>query len=669
MKERLIIFFLLLLQFTAKCQTAATDSFRQTIYTAKEDTNKVNELNRLAELNEFTNADTAIILARQASVLSDSLHYQPGIAYAELLLSGAYTTLGNYRLALDYSFKCRDLSKELHIPRLYIRSLSHLKTCYSYMGESEKALYYARQMIPLAQEYFPKQISYPYVEIAKCFEDIQKDDSAIYYARESLNHYNAATVSGNDFVGLDPHSFILLTLATAYSDKGNYDSALLYFRNGASIAITSNIGVDLIDIYNGMSALFIKTGNRDSAAVYSRKVLADKMAKYYPVGLLAATQTLARIYQEESKTDSALKYLESTTILKDSLFNREKTTAAQAITFNQQEKEKELEASGLKYQNQLKIFSLVLGLTAMLVVALILYRHNRHRQRAYAQLMEQQNETVRQKAKTEQALSDLRSTQSQLIQSEKMASLGELTAGIAHEIQNPLNFMNNFSEINKELIDEIMQERNKAQGTRDEKLEIEILNDIKANEEKINHHGKRADAIVKGMLQHSRTGSGQKEPTDINVLADEYLRLSYHGLRAKDKSFNAIMDTDFDKSIGSINIIPQDIGRVLLNLYNNAFYAVSEKAKLSANSYQPTISVTTKKIDNRISITVSDNGNGIPQKVVDKIFQPFFTTKPTGQGTGLGLSLSYDIIKAHGGEIKAETKEGDGTRFIIQLPV
>jgi two-component system, NtrC family, sensor kinase len=277
---------------------------------------------------------------------------------------------------------------------------------------------------------------------------------------------------------------------------------------------------------------------------------------------------------------------------------------------------------------------------------------------------ERTSELFKQKENLQSALSDLKASQLQLVQSEKMASLGELTAGIAHEIQNPLNFVNNFSEVNSELSDELEQEAEK--GNIDE-IKI-IAKDIKANSEKINHHGKRADASVKGMLQHSRSGAGVKEPKDINALADEYLRLSLHGQRAKDKNFNASMNIDFDKSIGNINIIPQDIGRVLLNLYNNAFYAVNEKAKLSANSYQPTISVSTKKIDNKISITVSDNGNGIPQKALDKIFQPFFTTKPTGQGTGLGLSLSYDIIKAHGGEIKVETKEGEGSGFIIVLP-
>jgi signal transduction histidine kinase len=264
-----------------------------------------------------------------------------------------------------------------------------------------------------------------------------------------------------------------------------------------------------------------------------------------------------------------------------------------------------------------------------------------------------------------QSLEDLKSTQSQLIQSEKMASLGELTAGIAHEIQNPLNFVNNFSEVSNELLDEMKDEI--AAGNW--QMVTEIADDVKQNLVKILHHGKRADAIVKGMLQHSRSSSGVKEPTNINVLADEYLRLAYHGLRAKDKSFNATMRTDFDESIGNVNVIPQDIGRVILNLITNAFYAVNEKKKLVLPGYEPTVSVSTKRQNNRVLISVTDNGGGIPQKALDKIFQPFFTTKPTGQGTGLGLSLAYDIVKAHGGELRVDTIEGEGSEFIIQIPM
>jgi len=289
----------------------------------------------------------------------------------------------------------------------------------------------------------------------------------------------------------------------------------------------------------------------------------------------------------------------------------------------------------------------------------------RHKQKDYKLLQSQKEEIDNQKILLEKTLEELKAAQSQLILRERMASLGELTTGIAHEIQNPLNFINNFSDVNKELVEELQIELNSGNTTE----ALSISNDIKENEEKINLHGKRADAIVKGMLQHSRTTAGQKEPTDINTLADEYLRLSYHGFRTKDKSFNATLFTDFDKNLKKINIVPQEIGRLFLNLFNNAFYTVIEKMKLKGDGYEPTISISTRKLNNNVQIKIKDNGMGVPKKIADKIFQPFFTTKPTGQGTGLGLSLSYDIVKLHGGTIDLLTEEGVYTEFIIQLPI
>jgi len=301
--------------------------------------------------------------------------------------------------------------------------------------------------------------------------------------------------------------------------------------------------------------------------------------------------------------------------------------------------------------------------TLLIIAGFLIYKY----QQSYIVKRERertQQKELAQAKEIEKAYKELQATQQQLVQSEKMASLGELTAGIAHEIQNPLNFVNNFSEVSKELIGELSEEVDK--GNYDEVKSI--AQDVVRNLEKINHHGKRADAIVKGMLAHSRTGSGTKEPTDLNALAEEYLRLSYHGLKAKDASFAATFQFKPDKNLSKANVVPQDIGRVLLNLMNNAFYVVNEKSKQNIAGYEPTVEVRTKKEDNKVLVSVKDNGNGIPEKVLDKIFQPFFTTKPTGQGTGLGLSLSYDIVKAHGGELKVETKEGEGSEFFIQLP-
>ncbi|MBK8682997.1 MAG: GHKL domain-containing protein [Bacteroidetes bacterium] len=406
-------------------------------------------------------------------------------------------------------------------------------------------------------------------------------------------------------------------------------------------------------------------GQIDSALYYAKKALEDDNRFGGLDRVSQAYNTLYLLYKEQENKDSMFTYLRLSKTLDDSLnrVEKEKIYAYQNIGFNEQIKIKDQENERIEKENTIRIYVLLIGIGVFMLIAFLLYRNNRNRKKATELLQKQKTEIEVQKKNVEITLSELKSAQSQLIQSEKMASLGELTAGIAHEIQNPLNFVNNFSEVNSELIDELKTELaigNKQQA-------IELADDIKANEEKINHHGKRADAIVKGMLQHSRSSTGKKELTDINSLCDEYLRLSYHGLRAKDKTFNATMKTDFDQTLEKINIIPQDIGRVILNVLTNAFYAVSEKKKQLGDGYEPTVLINTRKVNKHIEIHVNDNGNGIPQKVLDKIFQPFFTTKPTGQGTGLGLSLSYDIVKAHGGELKVETKEGEGSTFIISI--
>jgi signal transduction histidine kinase len=355
--------------------------------------------------------------------------------------------------------------------------------------------------------------------------------------------------------------------------------------------------------------------------------------------------------------------------MKDSLFGPQKFKQLQLLMLDEQEQQQKIEREQEAYRNKIKYTSLFIALGIFLLIAFILMRNNRQKQKANNLLNEQKN-------KIETTLAELKSAQAQLIQSEKMASLGELTAGIAHEIQNPLNFVNNFSEVTNELIEEMKTEFN----NNDKEAAFGIADEVKKNLEKILYHGKRADEIVKGMLQHSRTGSGMKESTDINLLVDEYLRLSFHGWRAKDKSFNVSIQTDLGDKLENIEIVPQDIGRVLLNLFNNAFYAVTEKKKNSPTidggiPYEPRVTVSTKAVKPQsgvgglwVEIIIQDNGPGISEIAKEKIFQPFFTTKPAGKGTGLGLSLSYDIIKTHNGEIKVESGENKGTTFIILLP-
>ncbi len=480
-------------------------------------------------------------------------------------------------------------------------------------------------------------------------------DSAMQMEKDAADMFirkNAKAYLGN----------VYNAIGKIYLKKNEHELALQYFHKGIQTAKEESNLANLSNLYSSMTDYFLHTAiNKDSSLHYAKMNLA-LLRSMEEKNLGDVYTEMAECYQQQHHLDSTIKYQELSLMTKDSTYSIEikNLTDFQNLTFDEQLKLQVLEKEKIQTQSRIRTYGLLAGLSVFTIIALILFRNNRQKLKANKIL--------------ETTLSNLKSTQSQLIQSEKMASLGELTAGIAHEIQNPLNFINNFAEVNAELIDELNE------GLENQNLEEvkSIAGNIRENEDKILFHGKRADAIVKGMLQHSRSSIGSKEPTDINALADEYLRLAYHGMRAKDKSFNATMKTDFDPAIGLINIIPQDIGRVILNLITNAFYAVSTpKSPKGDLPFIPTVTISTRIIKsplgdlgaNIVTISVSDNGLGIPQHILDKIFQPFFTTKPTGQGTGLGLSLSYDIVKAHGGELKVETKEGEGSTFIIQLPV
>jgi two-component system NtrC family sensor kinase len=474
----------------------------------------------------------------------------------------------------------------------------------------------------------------------------QKKDSAISLYIES---YKLAVEKN-----LEPAIPIALLDLSFFDKKEN---KLQYYRQTSQMPFTIRNSGMKSSIDSRYAKYYMEQKRMDSALYFAKQVYNN--AKTADLTLqLNALALMGDYYRALPNTDSTLSYLERFYTLKDSLYGDKVVEQAQTMAYNDMQRQKELEAQNIAFKNRMMFYFLSAIAFFLIILAFIFWRSKRKEQQAKAMVQKQNDDLA-------QTLDKLKATQSQLIQSEKMVSLGELTAGIAHEIQNPLNFVNNFSEVSMELIDEMEAEM--AKGDTDEA--IAIATDIKQNLEKINYHGKRADGIVKGMLQHSRSSSGIKEPTDINKLADEYLRLAYHGLRAKDKSFNATIKTDYDETIGTLTIIPQDMGRVILNLITNAFYVVDEKRKQIGEGYEPTVSVSTKKVGAEVTISVKDNGNGIPQKVLDKIFQPFFTTKPTGQGTGLGLSLSYDIVKAHNGELKVETKEGEGTEFYITLPL
>ncbi len=516
-------------------------------------------------------------------------------------------------------------------------------------------------------EDFPKAILYLSaalkIDSANHFESGEMNDRmTLGFAYEKLNKLDSAELHTNLVLQQKNKiqklvQYVLAVSANIALKKGEVARADSLFRQALALSEANSDYLTAADICGDMAKLFTANRQKDSAIAYALRGFEFSQRINFRKGMMRTGTMLAELYGKESP-GNAIDYYKIAARAKDSLFGMGSIQMIQNMVAGEEARQKEAEETRIAYRNQVKMYSLLAGLAVLLIIAVLLYRNNKQKQKANSLLSAQ-------KEKVESALAQLNETQAQLIQSEKMASLGQLTAGIAHEIQNPLNFVNNFSEVSVDLTREMLEEVGKG-NTMEAK---EIASDLIQNLQKINHHGKRADEIVKGMLQHSRAGTGSKEQTDINALCDEYLRLAYHGMRGKDNEFTATLKTDYDPAIGRLNISPQDIGRVLLNLYNNAFYTVAEKKKQAGENYTPVVAVTTKKQTGKIEIHVHDNGKGVPHLIIDKIFQPFFTTKPTGQGTGLGLSLSYVIIKAHGGEIKIESQENRGSTFIIQLPV
>ena len=593
-----------------------------------------------------SNLDSSLKYVKQFNAVSPKPKFWQANGF--VIMGDIYLRLGNSSLALKNMLKGTKILKELNDSSGMGMAYWNLGKLYQSINDYSKAINYYSISIKVsssAKENGPWIFSLGY--LGNLYLELGSLDSALFYTRSA---YEMKMPDRGNYAPI-----LLAQLGNIYQKQGNIPLARTYYRTALNEAYSSNNLDAGIDASLGMAILLKNENAFDSSYSYSIEAL--KLARQLnKPELLLKTQTFLKdLFKEKGILDSSSRYQEAIISERDSL---EKINRISDISLAEQQWAQEAETQQKEFQTKLKLYGLIGSLVIFLFVAIFLYLNNRQKQKLNVLLNQQKDEIQR-------TLTELKTSQAQLIQSEKMASLGELTAGIAHEIQNPLNFVNNFSEVNQEMVAEATEEIDK--GNYEEVKNI--LHDIKDNSKKINHHGKRADAIVKGMLQHSRASTGKKEPTDINALADEYLRLSYHGFRAKDKNFNATMETSFDETIGKINVIPQDIGRVLLNLFNNAFYAVNEQKSLNPISYNPTVFVRTQKSDDKIQITIRDNGNGIPKKILDKIFQPFFTTKPTGQGTGLGLSLSYDIIKAHGGEIKVESKEGEGSEFVIHLPL
>lgn len=649
------------------------DSLRISLLFEKNDTLKMAAYRSLGFYYQEFIADSGLYFHEQQLALSKKLSMNLWQADAYSQAGQVLKDLGNIMKAYEYHSEAMKLAadeknesdnwrpwsfsnaKNGHEARIAILGMNYhmMGSLWVSLREFEKAKSSYQQALKHGESVNNGKIIFN--AMANLSEDLTRDSALMW----QIKRLDIAAKAGFKRVG-----GAYLRIANIYREKGEMDSAKIYLQMSIASNIAENQIKQLAYSYLTFSRFFLVQKNKDSSLYYANKALETARLFGLAGWIQDGYQILADAYDLNNNKDSAFKYEKLSNKLNDSLKNARiaSLTEYQKFAFNEQQRLKKMDEEKTAYANKLKMIGLITVLSAILLVAIILYRNNRQKHKANKVL--------------ESTLSNLKSTQTQLIQSEKMASLGELTAGIAHEIQNPLNFVNNFSELNTEMLAEMKGEIDKGNL---EEVRI-IANEIINNETKINHHGKRAERIVKGMLEHSRKSTGIMESTDLNKLCAEFVRLSYHGMKAKDKGFNGEYTLNLDPALPLVKVVSQDIGRVLLNIINNAFQATQEKAQKDKD-YKPNVTVTTKILSKSdfaslrlCEIKITDNGPGIPENIKDKIFQPFFTTKPTGLGTGLGLSLAYDIVKAHRGELKVETppggqtgKDGVGSTFIISL--
>ena len=664
MRKYLLVFLLplfFMVSTTCSAQKSDVDSLAKAYKKNKQDTTLVQLLDTKAIETELqTNTDSGLMHTRQALAISRRIHYERGEAQSLADMANFLNEKGDLPGSLKVTFEVLPMAIRLNDDTLISECYNTLGLTYSTLKNNPKALeYYHKGLAAATQGRLGIQMVIESNNLSREFLDMDQLDSALWYTNK------AYALSLKKHLDLDI-GFLIRNFGIIQFKKGNYAHSIDFFRKSAAQKATLTNHYLQGEDYRRMAEAYQKLDNLDSCIICAKIAYEQAQLENNPNQVMQVTSLLTDVFKAKNDYKQAYDYQQVMLKAQDSLFSQQKTLQVQNLTFSEQQRQDALKAAAIAYQNKVRFYALIGVLAVVVLILVILWFNNSNRKKANRLLQERNEQIEKQREVVEKTLSELKSTQTQLIQSEKMASLGELTAGIAHEIQNPLNFVNNFSEVNREMLDELDEELNK--GAIPEAKAIAA--DIRQNEEKINHHGKRADFIVKGMLLHSRNTTGEKEATDINVIANEFLKLSYHGLRAKDKKFNAELVTNFDKDLPKVVVAHQDIGRVLLNLFNNAFYAVNQKQQTVGADYKPEVIVSTSIAKNNLVISVKDNGNGIPDAIKEKIMQPFFTTKPTGEGTGLGLSLSYDIVvKGHGGTLEVNSKEGEGSEFMVRLPL
>ncbi len=644
---------LLLFAKSSLGQNGQVDSLKRQLAIAKNDTSRILVISEICAVYQTNDFDSLKIYSKKGLALAQQVDFPKGEVQIMANLAVGLQLHGDMPQSLALLFKALQIAQERHLTEQIIHCLNHLGDAYWYLNDFSRSITYyksADKLIKTANsegklDYYTDED----LNLGLAFLSLNMMDSAKTYVEEYSKK------SSED----DPNYSYFLALRGQIEFKtGDLKKGFDDLKQSVRLNEANHDDYNECQSCYYLAGFFRKTGQSDSSIFYAKKGLAAAQRINYKVGILYNSKFLAEQY-EGKVNDLAYYYLKLANSTNETLFGSGKVKELQKVLSEEQERQRQKEAERIAYQTRLKEYAFFAGLCIVLFIAFLLYRNNLREKRG-KKLLEEKNELI------ENTLADLKFSQTQLIHSEKMASLGELTAGIAHEIQNPLNFVNNFSEVNEEMIVELEDALNL--GNIGEALAI--AGDMKENEKKISQHGKRADSIVKSMLEHSRTSTGEKQRTDLNELCDQFLKLSYYGERAKDDNFNAELITHFDKNLPKANVSQQEIGQVLLNLFNNAFYAVKQKLKTAEADYKPEVSVTSTTENGNIIIKVKDNGNGIPDAIKDKIMQPFFTTKPTGDGTGLGLSLSYDIVvKGHGGSVMVNSREGEGAEFIVKLPI
>ena len=646
----------ILWSLSASAQQAANDSLLRLLNTNIPDSSRSLILDRLGLSLMTSKPLIALKYAQQGLEVAQKAKFPKGISRNMNRIGAIMRVTGNYPKSLKMHLDALKIAEETKDLDGLIRIYNQLGLFYSSQKDHKKAIETYFKGLNIAKKIHDKNLEIALLSnIGADYAFLNSLDSARIYTQSA---YELGVKQKSKNINV-----LLANLANVNARAKNYTLGLSYHRQSLPYSLLMEDYTTIGNTYFEMAEIFKKTNQPDSCLFYAQKSLKVSEETNNIQSIYGSSSLLSDLY---NKTDiqKSYQFYKQATAAKDSMFNQQKAKQIENVSFVENLRQQELIDAEKAFKNRQWSIILLSIIGVVFLISLLLFRNNRIQNKANRLLNKQKQEIDLQRNKAENALKELESTQMQLVQKEKLASLGEITAGIAHEIQNPLNFVNNFAELSIELADELQEEFEKM-GIAPENKELveELLRDLTQNQQRISSHGKRASSIVSNMLEHSRASEGEQQITDMNKLVEEYLNLSYHGMRAKNKSFHADYQLIRDENLPQIKVNQQDIGRVLINLFNNAFYAASK-------SENPAVKVITKLVNNEICIEVIDNGKGIPKEILSKIFQPFFTTKPTGEGTGLGLSLSYDIItKGNNGSIEVLSEEGNGANFTIKLPI